>query len=175
MYKRQAKACVETTLENGNDAIFGALFWFVLFGGAGAVIFRLSNTLDAMWGYKTERFLHFGWAAAVSYTHLDVYKRQSQGCAGAFAETQTEVKKRLGFEGMQLCLVSRFSGAVAKNAVASNPGINMRSGEQSGGHNEAVDQQQHAALRCPQHGTRHHDDLEAAELGEHRHCVCVGR
>ena len=59
-----AKACVESTLENGNDAVFGALFWFMLFGGAGAVLFRLANTLDAMWGYKTERFLHFGWAAA---------------------------------------------------------------------------------------------------------------
>jgi len=59
-----AKACIESTLENGNDAVFGALFWFALFGGAGAVLFRLSNTLDAMWGYKTERFLHFGWAAA---------------------------------------------------------------------------------------------------------------
>lgn len=59
-----ARACVETTLENGNDAIFGALFWFVLFGGAGAVIFRLSNTLDAMWGYRTKRFVRFGWAAA---------------------------------------------------------------------------------------------------------------
>ena len=59
-----AKACVESTLENGNDAVFGALFWFVLFGGAGAVLFRLANTLDAMWGYKTERFLRFGWAAA---------------------------------------------------------------------------------------------------------------
>ena len=59
-----AKACVESTLENGNDAVFGALFWFLLFGGAGAVLFRLANTLDAMWGYKTERFLHFGWAAA---------------------------------------------------------------------------------------------------------------
>ncbi|MFZ4535181.1 adenosylcobinamide-phosphate synthase CbiB [Propionivibrio sp.] len=59
-----AKACVETTLENGNDAVFGALFWFVLFGGAGALLFRLANTLDAMWGYKTERFLRFGWAAA---------------------------------------------------------------------------------------------------------------
>ncbi len=59
-----AKACVESTLENGNDAVFGALFWFMLLGGAGAVMFRLANTLDAMWGYKTERFLHFGWAAA---------------------------------------------------------------------------------------------------------------
>lgn len=59
-----AKACVETVLENGNDAVFGALFWFLLGGGAGAVLFRLANTLDAMWGYKTERLLHFGWAAA---------------------------------------------------------------------------------------------------------------
>ncbi len=59
-----AKACVESTLENGNDAVFGALFWFILFGGAGAVLFRLANTLDAMWGYKTRRFLRFGWAAA---------------------------------------------------------------------------------------------------------------
>jgi adenosylcobinamide-phosphate synthase len=59
-----AKACVETVLENGNDAVFGALFWFMLGGGAGAVLFRLANTLDAMWGYKTARFLHFGWAAA---------------------------------------------------------------------------------------------------------------
>ena len=59
-----AKACIESTLENGNDAVFGALFWFILFGGAGAVFFRLANTLDAMWGYKSERFLRFGWAAA---------------------------------------------------------------------------------------------------------------
>ncbi|GHU18310.1 cobalamin biosynthesis protein CobD [Betaproteobacteria bacterium] len=59
-----ARACVESTLENGNDAVFGVLFWFALLGGAGAVLFRLSNTLDAMWGYKTERFLRFGWAAA---------------------------------------------------------------------------------------------------------------
>ena len=59
-----AKAGVETVLENGNDAVFGALFWFLLLGGAGALMFRLANTLDAMWGYRTDRLRYFGWAAA---------------------------------------------------------------------------------------------------------------
>ncbi|MDU0810978.1 MAG: adenosylcobinamide-phosphate synthase CbiB [Burkholderia sp.] len=57
-------ATIESILENGNDAIFSALFWFIIAGGPGTLMFRLTNTLDAMWGYKTSNFLHFGYAAA---------------------------------------------------------------------------------------------------------------
>jgi adenosylcobinamide-phosphate synthase len=59
-----AKGAIESNLENGADAIFSTLFWFMLLGGLGAIAHRLANTLDAMWGYRTPRFNYFGRCAA---------------------------------------------------------------------------------------------------------------
>lgn len=57
------ESAIETLAENLSDSVVAPLFWFVLLGLPGAVLYRFANTADAMWGYPGERSgRHWQWA-----------------------------------------------------------------------------------------------------------------
>lgn len=58
------RAAVESVAENTADGVVAPLLWCAVAGPAGAVAYRAANTLDAMVGYRNERYERFGWAAA---------------------------------------------------------------------------------------------------------------
>jgi len=58
------RSALESLAENASDAVVAPLFWFVLLGPLGAALYRMINTLDAMWGYHNTRYENFGFFAA---------------------------------------------------------------------------------------------------------------
>lgn len=61
------RAAVETVAENTSDGVIAPLLWLLLFGPLGGFFYKAVNTMDSMVGYRNERFLYYGRAAA----HLD--------------------------------------------------------------------------------------------------------
>jgi adenosylcobinamide-phosphate synthase len=59
-----ARATVESLAENASDAVVAPLLWGAFAGLPGLLGYRAVNTLDAMIGHRTPRYLRFGWAAA---------------------------------------------------------------------------------------------------------------
>ena len=59
-----ARAVVESVAENTSDAVIGPLVWGACLGLPGLVGYRALNTLDAMVGNRSPRYVRFGWAAA---------------------------------------------------------------------------------------------------------------
>ncbi len=58
------RAAVETVAENASDGVIAPLFYMMLGGAPLALTYKAVNTMDSMVGYKNERYLHFGRAAA---------------------------------------------------------------------------------------------------------------
>ncbi|WP_430461778.1 adenosylcobinamide-phosphate synthase CbiB [Thalassolituus sp. LLYu03] len=121
-----AQAGIESLLENSSDALFASLFWFLLGGASLTLLHRWVNTLDAMWGYRTERFNAFGrfaarfddvlayWPArltALGFALVSGHPRRALGCwrqqAGACASPNGGVVMTTGAGALGVLLSRR--------------------------------------------------------------------
>jgi adenosylcobinamide-phosphate synthase len=58
------RATIESVAENTTDGVVAPLFYAALGGPIALWAYKAINTLDSMVGYRNERYLRFGWAAA---------------------------------------------------------------------------------------------------------------
>ncbi len=58
------KASIETYAENLSDGVIAPIFYLLLFGLPGIIIYKTINTMDSMIGYRSDKYEKFGKAAA---------------------------------------------------------------------------------------------------------------
>ena len=58
------RAAVETVAENTSDGVTAPLLFIMLGGAPLGCLYKAVNTMDSMIGYKNEKYIHFGRAAA---------------------------------------------------------------------------------------------------------------
>ena len=59
------KAAIETYAENLSDGVIAPMFYLLLFGLPGIIIYKAINTMDSMVGYRNEKYEKYGKAAAI--------------------------------------------------------------------------------------------------------------
>ncbi|WP_424944516.1 adenosylcobinamide-phosphate synthase CbiB [Aliiroseovarius crassostreae] len=59
-----ARGAIESAAENFSDGVVAPIFWFVVAGLPGLMVYKLVNTADSMIGYRTEKHEEFGKFAA---------------------------------------------------------------------------------------------------------------
>ncbi|MCL4484870.1 MAG: adenosylcobinamide-phosphate synthase CbiB [Nitrospirae bacterium] len=59
-----ARGALESLWENTNDALVAPLFYLLVLGVPGLMVYKAASTLDSMVGYKNERYRDLGWASA---------------------------------------------------------------------------------------------------------------
>ncbi len=59
-----ARAAIESAAENLSDGVIAPIFWYLVGGLPGVLMYKITNTADSMIGHRTEQYESFGWAAA---------------------------------------------------------------------------------------------------------------
>jgi adenosylcobinamide-phosphate synthase len=91
------RAAIESLSENLTDGFVSPLCWYVVAGLPGLVLFKVVSTMDSMVGYKTPRYLKFGWCGArlddvmnfvparITWFLLTLFSFVIPGCSGGKA------------------------------------------------------------------------------------------
>ena len=122
-----AKAAIETVAENTCDGVIAPLFWLIIGGPVGAMLYKAVNTMDSMVGYKNERYLYsavfmitaafvlgFDGSSAWKIWHRDRRKHASPNSA------QTEAACA-GALNIQLAGDASYFGKVCKKPFIGDP------------------------------------------------------
>ena len=76
------KAAVETVAENASDGVIAPLLYMLLGGAPLALTYKAINTMDSMLGYKNQKYLYFGRAAARLDDAANYLPAAWPGCCG---------------------------------------------------------------------------------------------
>ena len=82
------KAAVETVAENASDGVIAPLIFLAIGGAPLGMFYKAANTMDSMVGYKNDKYLYFGRAAARWDDVLNFLPARISGvlmCLGAVA------------------------------------------------------------------------------------------
>lgn len=82
-----ARAGIESLAENFSDGVIAPVFWYVLFGLPGLLVYKTVNTLDSMIGYRDDRYAAFGFTAARLDDVLNLIPARLAGLIIALAAT----------------------------------------------------------------------------------------
>lgn len=107
------RAAVETVAENTSDGVIAPFLYMALFGAAGGFFYKAVNTMDSMIGYKNDKYLYFGRAAA----RLDDICNYIPARLGAVLLTLSAFL--LGYDGKQawkICKRDRYCHASPNSA-----------------------------------------------------------
>ncbi len=59
------KAAIETYAENLSDGVVAPIFYLILFGLPGIILYKAINTMDSMVGYRNKKYENYGKTAAI--------------------------------------------------------------------------------------------------------------
>ncbi len=130
------RSAIESMSEGLPDGYVSAIFWYVLLGLPGLVVFKVVSTMDSMVGYKTPRYMRFGWCGArlddamnLIPARIELASHRAERGRGAPMFARQSARDRLSPSGLAAEPELRLAGSSDRrchSAAAGRPHLERR-------------------------------------------------